>query len=94
MSKEKTKPAKGGLAAAKAAQKKDKPQSKCAFIDDLLESGKHTLSEILDKTIEAFPKAAKKSTMATIRARPTHMRKAGRTPSWKPEPEEKEKLAA
>lgn len=86
------KPAKGGLAVAAKAEKtkkapKEPKQSKCAYIDDLLESGKHTIAEIVELTCEKFPKANKKSTLSTVRARPAHMKKAGRVAKWKPEPE-------
>lgn len=73
----------------KAKEPKERKPSKCAFIDDMLEAGKHTVSEILAATLKAFPDADAKATLATVRCRPSHMRKAGRKPVWLPEKEAK-----
>jgi hypothetical protein len=64
------------------APKAPKGPSKCSFIDDLLEEGVHTLQAILDKVVKQFPDVDPEKTMKTIRCRPCHMRKAGRTASW------------
>lgn len=69
--------------------KQDKPkqdrqprgESKCAYIDSLLEKGKHTFTQIAKLACEKFG-SDPKSTMNTVRARPSHMRKAGKTPKW------------
>ena len=93
--KDKTK-ARGGLAAdaaaAKAERKTKAPEqngkpSKCAFIDDMLESGKHTKSDILAAVMKAYPDSVEKATRNTINVRPTHMKKAGREAKWLPEPD-------
>jgi hypothetical protein len=86
--------AKGPKTPAVAKSKKVKKStattkvSKCSFIDDLLEQGDLTLSQILEKALAKFPQATKQATMGTIRARPAHMRKAGKVPKWLPEADE------
>lgn len=73
----------------KAKAPGDRKQSKCGMIDDLLEAGTYTKSQILEKVLEAFPGSKKDPTMSTINVRPSHMKKAGRKAAWLPEKEEK-----
>lgn len=66
--------------------------SKCSRIDDLLESGKYTKSQICDMVMKEFnlPETARMATRSTINVRPSHMTKAGRKANWLPEaPESK-----
>ena len=62
-------------------EKKPRGESKCAFIDSLLEKGGLTFTQIAKKAAEKF-NANLQSTMSTVRARPAHMRAAGKTPKW------------
>lgn len=54
-----------------------KEKGKCAFIDNLLESGKYTRLKIIDLTVQKFGGPAL-ATARTLSARPSIMRKAGR----------------
>ena len=62
-------------------EKKPRGESKCSYIDSLLEKGGLTMSEIAKKAAEKF-NANLDATLATVRARPAHMRAAGRKPKW------------
>lgn len=58
------------------------PGDKTWFIDSLYEQGGLTQQQILDMTVKQFPDADPAKTLSTIKARPSHMRKAGKIPSW------------
>lgn len=59
-----------------------KREGVCGFIDDTIEAadGEQTAEEILAIVLAKFPGRDAAATMSTIRARPSHMRKAGKTP--------------
>lgn len=56
--------------------------SKCEFIDALFLEGKSTIDEIHAATMKAFPDSDAEKTLATVRCRPSHIRKAGGEPKW------------
>jgi hypothetical protein len=66
---------------SKAKEKGQRPLSKCAFIDSLLEKGGMTMDEIAKKAHAKFG-GDLKSTLSTCKVRPFHMRKAGKKPLW------------
>lgn len=59
-----------------------KREGVCGFIDNTIEEadGKLTVEEVLAIVIAKFPERDPGATMSTIRARPSHMRAAGKTP--------------
>ena len=61
--------------------KSERKESKCAFIDALLEKGGLRMPAIAKLAAKKFNCDYTK-TLATCRCRPTHMRKAGRKPQW------------
>jgi transposase len=60
---------------------KERKESKCAFIDTLLEKGAWRMTAIAKLAAKKFNCDYDK-TLATCRCRPTHMREAGRKPEW------------
>ena len=73
---------------ATKAPKVPRKLSKCAFIDEMLADGKHTMTGILSAVLKEYPEAKAEPTMRTIHCRPAHMRKKGLKPIWLPEPKE------
>lgn len=77
-------PARNGAARPPAAPGKPvvsrKREGVCAFIDDLIEKGGKTKTQILAAVLRQFPGRDPKGTLSTINVRPTHMRAAGRKP--------------
>ncbi len=61
--------------------KSERKESKCAFIDTLLEKGGWRMTAIAKLAAKKFGCGYDK-TLATVRCRPSHMRKAGRKPQW------------
>ena len=61
--------------------KTERKESKCSFIDALLEKGGWRMTAIAKLAAKKFNCDYEK-TLATCRCRPTHMRKAGRKPQW------------
>jgi hypothetical protein len=64
------------------ARTRPKPVRKCAFIDSLFNKGGLKIAKIHELTMKKFPSADPEKTLATVRCRPSHMRKAGLKPSW------------
>lgn len=61
-----------------------KRPGKCAHIDGLLLQGGYTLRQIAEMTHKKFG-GSLKSTLATVNARPWHLRAAGKKPKWETE---------
>lgn len=64
-----------------ATPKTERTESKCAFIDVMLEKGGWRMTAIAKRAAKKFGCNYEK-TLASARCRPSHMRKAGRKPQW------------
>lgn len=69
---------------ANSKNKKPRGESKCGYIDSLLEKGGYTMREIAEMAHKKFGGDIK-ATLSTVRVRPSHMRDAGRKPKWEEE---------